>query len=739
MKNKKHYKYLDFIRLISCIAVFLYHLNILKGGYLAVCIFFVLTGYLSFASSFNKKNFSIKNYYLSRLKNIYLPFIIVVFISIFIITLFPSINWVNLKPETTSTILGYNNFWQLSASLDYFARHVDSPFMHFWYISILLQFELVFPLLFIGIKKISKKNKNISLILLITLSLFGTFYFIYSSFTENIMYTYYNTFTRIFSIIFGITLAYINCYYKNLIPSKLVNSRFKNIVFFIYITILIIMFLTVDSTSKIFSICMILTSLITCRLIEYGMSINDEDNIFDKIIKSISSISYEIYLIQYPVIFLFQEFEINFKYSFLLIIGITIIISYILHFSLNFNADKNVKIKCIILKLFILSIFVLSTIFGLCKYLITKDHTGELKELENQLNINQELMAKRQEEYALKSKEEESNWNSSIENLENDEANLKDFIDNLHIVGIGDSVMLGAIKYLYGVFPKGYFDAKTSRTDWEANGILQRLKNKGMLGEPILFGLGTNGQCGDKCRKKIFNTVGNKKMFWITTTNRKMNFINEELKEISKNKDNVYVIDWQNESKAHNEYFLADKIHLNDVGKSAYSKYIYDEIYNSYLNDIKMKKERMIEERNERLKSKIMFYGNDLLLNSFELLNSEFVSSEFKIDNYTYESLCLKIKKDIDSNKLLNNYVLLFDSNFKISEDEYKKIIDLLEGKNVYVIFINSRNSLKYKKVNVINIDKDLSSNNNYLLVDRIHLSSEGNKYLIEKLKEKIK
>ena len=156
MKNRKYYKYLDFIRLISCIAVFLYHLNMLKGGYLAVCIFFVLTGYLSFTSSFNKENFSIKNYYLSRLKSIYLPFIIVVFISVFTITLIPSINWINLKPETTSTILGYNNFWQLSASLDYFARHVDSPFMHFWYISILLQFELVFPLLFIGFKKISE-------------------------------------------------------------------------------------------------------------------------------------------------------------------------------------------------------------------------------------------------------------------------------------------------------------------------------------------------------------------------------------------------------------------------------------------------------------------------------------------------------------------------------------------------------------------------------------------------------
>ena len=324
MKNKGYYKNLDIIRLISCVAVFLYHLNILKGGFLAVCIFFVLTGYLSFISAYNKEKFSIKNYYISKLKNIYLPFILVVFISIFIISLIPSINWVNLQPETTSTIFGYNNFWQLNASLDYFARHVDSPFMHFWYISILLQFELLFPLLFIGIKKINKKfNKNIVLIILITLSLISTSYFIYSNFTNNIMFVYYNTLTRIFSILYGVTLGYINCYYNKIIPSKLKN--YKNTILCLYIALLIILFFVIDSNCKTYYIYMILVSIISCRLIEYAtIEKNLELNVFDKVIKSSSNISYEIYLVQYPIIFLFQELEINCTCSILLIIFIRI-------------------------------------------------------------------------------------------------------------------------------------------------------------------------------------------------------------------------------------------------------------------------------------------------------------------------------------------------------------------------------------------------------------------------------
>ena len=74
--------------------------------------------------------------------------LIVVFITISVISLLPSIKWLNLKPETTSVLLGYNNFWQLSANLDYFARHVNSPFIHLWYIGILLQFDLICKFVF---------------------------------------------------------------------------------------------------------------------------------------------------------------------------------------------------------------------------------------------------------------------------------------------------------------------------------------------------------------------------------------------------------------------------------------------------------------------------------------------------------------------------------------------------------------------------------------------------------------
>ena len=127
MNSKKIYNKIDILKVISCIAILLYHLGLLKGGYLAVCTFFVISGFLNTISAFNKKDFKIKDYYLNRIKKLYIPLLIVVGITISITSLIKDINWINLKPETMSVLFGYNNFWQLHANLDYFTRHISSP------------------------------------------------------------------------------------------------------------------------------------------------------------------------------------------------------------------------------------------------------------------------------------------------------------------------------------------------------------------------------------------------------------------------------------------------------------------------------------------------------------------------------------------------------------------------------------------------------------------------------------
>ena len=579
MENKKYYKTLDIIRVLSCVAVFLYHLNILKGGYLAVCIFFVLSGYLACNSAFNKEKFSLKNYYLNRLKHIYLPLLFVVFLSILVITLIPSINWLTLKPETISVLGGYNNYWQINANTDYFARFVSSPFMHFWYIAILLQFEIIFPFIFILLKKLGNKHKSIPIIILILLSLISTGFFYYSSVNDpNIMNVYYNSLTRVFSIIFGMSLGFILHYYKAYIPIK--NKVINKITFCIYLLILIVLCIFIDSKSNLFSWSMILTTLITCRLIDYSTLFTKGNY---KIIKYLANISYEVYLFQYPVIFIFQYLTLKNYISIPLIIIITYIISIILHTALDLK-KKN------IFKIILLIIITCVSLFGVYKFIITEDHTKEMNELREQLSKNEEEIKKKQKEYQENLKKENEEFQKQLEELENGSNNLESVVYNLPITGVGDSVMLGATPRLYKTFPNGYFDAKVSRTDYHATELLQEIVNKGMMSDIVVIHLGTNGSCGNRCRNQMMNVLGNRTVLWLTVSNDYEVHVNNGIKEFVNSRDNAYLVDWEAAGVGHPEYFAADKVHLNSSGITAYCNVIYSTIYNIYQEQLKKKR-----------------------------------------------------------------------------------------------------------------------------------------------------
>ena len=577
--EKKYYKNLNILRIIACILIFLYHLNILKGGYLAVIVFFVLSGYLSCNSIFSD-NFSFKKYYINKLLHLYLPLIFVVFISITAISFIPSINWMNLKPETTSVIFGYNNYWQLNANLDYFTRHVDSPFMHFWYIAILLQFDLILPFICLGLKKIGDKiHKILPITITILLGIGSTLYFCKLS-NNNIMCAYYDSLSRVFACLFGLSLGIFIHYYGNLIPKKLTNDIVSKIISIFYYILLIVLMILFNTDNMY--LLMIITTFITIRLICYETINTNELNNFDKFIKHISNISYEIYLFQYPIIFIFQEIEMNIIIKNILIVLITVLLSFILHLCLKIKRDEKFKILKYILRIIVL----LVTIFGVYKYIIAKDYTAEMKELEELLNQNEEIMEQNNLEYESNLKDEEEKYNKLIEELGSDEEGLKDYILNLPIVGLGDSVLLGTVNDLKKKFPNGYFEGVTSSTCYEAVPKLKALKNQNKLGNPIILNYGANGDCPNSYKDKIMDIIGDRKLYWINITNKKQIWFNDKIVKYAENHPNIKIIDWYSASKNHPEYFYTDGIHLKENGAKAYANTIYNAIYDTYLNVI---------------------------------------------------------------------------------------------------------------------------------------------------------
>ena len=741
--SKKYYHMLDIIRVVSCFIVLFYHLNLLPGGYLAVCTFFVLTGYLSCISAFRKEKFSILSYYGNRLLKIYLPLVVVVFLTIAVVSFLPDIIWLNLKPETTSVLLGYNNFCQLSANLDYFARHINSPFIHFWYIGILLQFELLFPWIYLLLRKIGDKiHKSIPCIITLSLSIISTIYFYQMCSSNNIMATYYNTFSRIFSLLFGLSLGFIHSYYGVFLCKSLKKGVISKIIFYFYMLIFITLCIIIDNKSVYFPISMIIVTLISCRLIDYGTIISKRRlSTLDKLIKFLSSISYEIYLFQYPIIFLMQYITIHDYFSVPIIMILTLAFSYLLHLCINFK-DKNKITK--IGKYGVRIIILIIALYGGYQYYRAEDHTQEMNALKDQLAENEEMLKKKQEEYESQLKQEEEDWLSQLVELENGEKELKNIVTNLQVVGIGDSVMLGAVDNLYQTFPNSYFDAEVSRSIWVAGELLQDLKNKNMLGDPIVINLGANGDCTDSCKVEIMKKCEGHKVFWLNVTNDAEVHFNENLLSFASRYDNLYVIDWESISKGHPEYFYADGIHLTETGKVAYTKAIYDAIYQVYLEEYNEKKNEIIHKHEEELKNKITFFGNDILLGVFDNIKNDYSNANFIIEKeFNYKMLKNKIESMKKEDSLTYKIVFAFDTNINLTKSEYLDLIDLCKDYQIYIVSTTKENTemlSSFKEaIVVINFYKELEQHKEYLMADGIHLTERGNEALSKILITNIK
>lgn len=698
MSSKNYYKKMDIFRIILCVVVLLYHFNVLKGGYLAVCSFLTISGYLLTKSILNKENFSLKEHYKKRIKRLYFPLLLVVFLTIIIVPHIKNIYWFNLKPETKSVLLNYNNFWQINANQDYFARSIESPFVHMWYISLLLQLELILPLFIKLIQKI--KNKKIQTLIMLIISIISTIYFYKISIKNNMTITYYNTLTRMFSYIYGITLAFIHKNYKK-------DYKKNNILYFIYLIILTILFITIKPSSQYFNTSMILTSLITLRIINYSLT-NTKEN---PLIKKLSHITYEIYLLQYPIMYIFNYIEMDKIIKIILILLFIILLSKLIYLVVNTKKHKIIK-AIIVIPILLLGIFT---------YIKEKDHTDEMNNLKLQLEQNEELLKKMENNYNQNVQEEEQKLKEALENINISSEDLRKLVLDMPLVGIGDSVMLGASFEIKNTFKNSYVDAKVSRSIWKAEEVINQLKEKNLLGNPVIIHLGTNGDSTKLYKEEIMKILQNKKVFWINTTN--LINVNNNLNKLAEETENLEIIDWYNISRNHKEYFYADGIHLTPVGRKAYTNAIYEAVYNNYQKENQIKKANILKEYEETKQNKITFYGNEMLLNALNTISEEYKDANIYIENnITFNELKQKIQESKENKTITNKIILIFDKTFDINEKQYNELKELYSDKQIYLITTNK-------------INQTLHIEEKYIMPDGIHLSEEGNKKLFELLK----
>ena len=149
---------IDGLRTIAVLSVILYHANFqifgqnpIKGGFLGVDIFFVISGYLITSillTGFREKSLTLLNFYERRIRRI-LP------ILLFVMTVSMPFSWMLLLPsdfqsysyQLLSSIFSVSNFYFWSEDSYWAAESILKPFLHTWSLGVEEQFYLFMPLL----------------------------------------------------------------------------------------------------------------------------------------------------------------------------------------------------------------------------------------------------------------------------------------------------------------------------------------------------------------------------------------------------------------------------------------------------------------------------------------------------------------------------------------------------------------------------------------------------------------
>ena len=311
--NFKYRPDIDGLRAIAVISVMIFHAEftflfnetnyiILRGGFLGVDIFYVISGYLItylIIEKEKKASFTFSNFYERRARRL-LP---VLFFAILISFIF---GWIFMLPNqykdfassALSSIFFISNFW-FYLTENYFSEASSlKPLLHTWSLSVEEQFYFIFPPIFYFLLK--KKFKLLNLFnFLIICSLFLATYYSF----KNQQLSFYILPTRLWELLCGSLMAYLHSKEKLNFKKK---HNLLVILGLIFILLSVIFFNERIPNPSIFSAIVVLgTSFV---IFFNNKSIYIYKFLSNKFLVKIGLISYSLYIWHFPV-FAFKKIK----------------------------------------------------------------------------------------------------------------------------------------------------------------------------------------------------------------------------------------------------------------------------------------------------------------------------------------------------------------------------------------------------------------------------------------------
>ncbi len=327
--QQRHLSAFDFFRALFLLGVFFFHLD--RGhfpyGYLGVVGFCCLAGFLSMRALVLEKEGqlparTIRKSLLSRIGKLWPPLLLMlVTVAILMVVFFPAF-LDNFGLQLRSSVLGYNNIWQIIHGESYFeGQGYLKPLTHLWALSLEMQFYLLFILFVRSSYRKDYKGFWICELLLISVLSYAAL-LLFDEPGMDPTRVYYGLDTRLFSFTLGSAgaLMAVNTKVAEAEPEKRSSGhRRDGLLLFLTLLLIAAFFLPVDNALMIrygLMIYSLLCTAVLCLSCRGG-------GLFDKLgrwapVAGLARRSYGLYLWHFPFFALSERFLANVQMPLLL-------------------------------------------------------------------------------------------------------------------------------------------------------------------------------------------------------------------------------------------------------------------------------------------------------------------------------------------------------------------------------------------------------------------------------------
>ena len=625
---------LDGLRVLAILAVLVYHANPswLPGGYFGVTVFFVLTGYLTTLSIEREigraGRLDYPRFVLKRVTRLLPSMLAVVGVSTLLCVFLAPNLLPKVKSDAVPALLFVENVFYIVRKVSYFANAgLPSPLTHFWYLGVVMQFYVIWPLVLLGMRKVVRSRRTAcSAVGILSVASAVLMAVLYDPAGDTAR-IYYGPDTRAAELLLGALAAlWTGGRGLNLRALPAVEPRLKDApawtcdaVALACLAGLGVMCFSLNGYSEFaYRGGMLLAAVLTAVLVSCLCRPQSAlaHVLGARPVAEAGKRAFAAYLWHYPLLVILNpatrttELPVwGWALEFLLIFACAEA-SYRL-------IEKGQGPRELAGRPMPLGLAVPQVAFGalgvLCALVllfvpISAEQTGVPTEMQQMSAEEQQYLAEQQA--AAESAQSGENGDGSDATGEGDgyqaepqqdnttfdvsgtyfagtafaaaidQINATSFtVDastgatNASVILIGDSVPAGAITQFYKYFPNGYIDAQVGRQLYAGLDVYRQCQANGHDGDVVVWAIGDNGVARESQVKELIEAVDPSKHVYLCTVRvplalQDMN--NQLFKDVAAQYDNVDVIDWYAESAGHDEYFWSDGTHLRPEGAEAY-------------------------------------------------------------------------------------------------------------------------------------------------------------------------